>query len=163
MIPLNISPFSINIRHNVKLVSRGCQGNTGGKKIFPASFSYQALAVCNLCDTRFAAHNFSSTWFLDCAAACNAQYIATSPGTFLGIFPAKFTGATSSSSEEDTTLSTHSGFQFGGQGILFCKHCPRGSRFSRQLRLLYYLGALFISYYLISCNFISCYSYWIYM
>ena len=34
MIPLNISPFSTNIWHNVKLVSRGCQGNTGGKKRF---------------------------------------------------------------------------------------------------------------------------------
>ena len=43
--------------------------------------------------------------------ACSVQHAAASPGTLLGRFPEKFTGATSSSSEEDTPLSTHSGSQ----------------------------------------------------
>ena len=161
MIPLNISPFSVNIWHNVKLVTRGCQGNTGGKKRFfllPSLTSLLQYAISVIPGLQHITSPALGSWNV-LRTACNVLYIAASPGTFSDRFPAKFTGATSSSSDEATTLSTHSGFQFGGQGILFSKHCPRGSSFSWQLRFWYSLGALFISYYSISCNFIPCYSY----
>lgn len=82
MIPLNISPFSINIWHNVKLVSRGCQGNTGGKKRFfllPSLTSLLQYAVSVIPGLQHITSPALGSWIVQRPAMCCIQQLPLAP------------------------------------------------------------------------------------